>query len=77
MTFILPLEIAPGQRVDIHPLAVDDLGQTILYTGYQVFLESGVGATTNNYLSDDGFLQIKGEPGIQSLISHFKHKTRG
>ena len=75
ITFTLPPEIAPGQRVDIHPLAVDDLGQTIP-TGYQVFLESDMGATTNNYLSDDGFLLIKGEPGTVFNLTLQTQNTR-
>ena len=70
MTFTLPLEIAPGQRVDIHKLAVDDLGQTIP-TGYQA---SDMGATTISQTTASCRLR---ERQVQSLISHFKRKTCG
>ena len=73
--FTLPPELAPGQRVDIHPLAMDDLNQTIP-SGYQVFLESTGDATTNNYLSDDGYLQIRGKPGTVFNLTLQTQNTR-
>ena len=42
----------------------------------QVFLESGTGATTNNYLSDDGHLQIRGEPGTEFNLTLQTQNTR-
>ena len=73
--FTLPLDIAPGQQIDIHPLAMDDLGQTIP-TGFQVFLESKTGATTNNYLSDDGRLEIRRKPGTEFNLTIQTQNTR-
>ena len=35
-----------------------------------------MGATTNNYLSDDGFLQIKGEPGTAFNLTLQTQNTR-
>ena len=73
--FSLPTIIAPGQEIDIHPLAMDDLGQTIP-TGFQVFLDSKTGASTNNYLSDDGHLQIRGKPGTEFNLTLQTQNTR-
>ena len=73
--FSLPPELAPGHRVNIYPTALDDLKQ-IIPTGYQVFLDSTGRATTNNYLADDGYLQVKGKPGTIFNITLQTQNTR-
>ena len=76
INFTLPLDIAPGERVDIHSVATDDLNQPIP-TAYQVFLDNVVGeATTNPYIADDGYLQIRGKPGTEFTLTLQTQNTR-
>ena len=67
--FTLPAELAPGQRVNIHPLSLDDLNHTIP-TVYQMFLESDSEELnmTNRYTSD-GYIQINGKPNTNFNLS--------
>ena len=74
--FMLPLDIAPGERVVIHSVATDDLDQ-LIPTAYQVFLDNIVGeATTNPYIADDGYLQIRGKPGTEFTLTLQTQNTR-
>ena len=69
INFTLALDIAPGERVDIHSVVTDDLNQPIP-TAYQVFLDKVRGeATTNPYIADDGYLQIRGKPGTEFILT--------
>ena len=75
--FTLPVEITPGERVNIHLISLDDLNQTIP-TAYQVFLEIHVGraTTSTSYISDDGYLQLSGTPGTEFTITLQTQNTR-
>ena len=76
INFTLPLDIAPGETVNIHSVATDDLNQPIP-TAYQVFLDNVVGeATTNPYIADEGYLQIRGEPGTEFTLTLQTQNTR-
>ena len=59
INFTIPTEIAPGERISLNSMSIDDLNQTIV-TAYQVFMEGM--ASTIPYISDGGFLQISGKP---------------
>ena len=76
INFTLPAEIAPGERINIHPVTMDDLNQTIP-SAYQVFLDFDSGnAKTNPYISDDGYLQISGKPGTEFTLRLQTQNTR-
>ena len=77
INFTLPVEITPGERVNIHLISLDDLNQTIP-TAYQVFLKFHVGraTTSTSYISDDGYLQISGTPGTEFTITLQTQNTR-
>ena len=76
ISFTLPAEIAPGERININPMPIDDLNQTIP-TAYQAFLDIDSGqAVTNSYISDDGHLQIKGQPGTKFTLRIQTQNTR-
>ena len=67
--FTLPAELAPGQRVNIDPLSLDDLNQTIP-TVYQMFLESdSEELTITNRYTSDGYIQINGKPNTNFNLS--------
>ena len=77
INFTLPVEITPGERVNIHLISLDDLNQTIP-TAYQVFLEIHVGraTTSTSYISDDGYLQLSGTPGTEFTLTVQTQNTR-
>ena len=76
INFTLPVEIALGERINIHPVTMDDLNQTIP-SAYQVFLDFDSGnAKTNSYISDDGYLQISGKPGTEFTLRLQTQNTR-
>ena len=76
INFTLPAVITPGERVNIHPMPIDDLNQHIP-TAYQVFLAFDSGETkTNSYISDDGYLQISGIPGTEFTLTIQTQNTR-
>ena len=76
INFTLPTEIAPGERINIDSMSIDDLNQTIV-TAYQVFLDNVAGeAKTSPYISDDGFLQITGRPGTTFNLTLKTQNTR-
>ena len=76
VNFTLPLEIAPGERVNIRPMSMDDLNQTIPIA-YQVFVNFSSGeANTNSYISDDGYLYVSGKPGTEFTLTVQTQSTR-
>ena len=76
INFTLPEEITPGERINIHPLPIDDLDQMIP-TALQVFLDYRNGIVqTSSYISDDGYLQITGEPGTEFKLTVQTQNTR-
>ena len=76
INFTLPAEIAPGEIINVHPMPIDDLNQTIS-TAYQAFLDITSGqAVTNSYISDDGHIQIRGQPGTEFILRIQTQNTR-
>ena len=76
INFTLPVQIVPGERVNIHPMPMDDLNQHIP-TAYHVFLDFDSGdAKTNSYIADDGYLQISGKPGTEFTLTIQTQNTR-
>ena len=76
ITFTLPEEISPGEKIDIMSVSVDDLGQPIS-SAYQVFLHIFTGtAKTNPYISDDDHLLIYGSPGTEFGLTLQSQTTR-
>ena len=63
--FTLP-PVAPGERFNLNLKSLDDLKQSIP-TVYRVIIAAGGEgeARTSTYISDEGFLQIKGTPGTE------------
>ena len=64
--FTLPSEIAPGERIDLKLVSLDELKQPIL-SAYKVTIAvNGEGQVqTNPYISENGSLQIWGRPGTE------------
>ena len=77
INFTLPVEITPGERINLHLISLDDLNQTIP-TAYQVFLEIHIGraTTSTSYISDDGYLQLSGTPGTEFTLTVQTQNTR-
>ena len=77
INFTLPVEITPGERVNLHLISLDDLDQNIP-TAYQVFLDIHVGraTTSTSYISDDGYLQLSGTPGTEFTLRLQTQNTR-
>ena len=76
ISFTLPPEIAPGERVNIHPLSLDDINQPIP-SGYHVIIESSEGTVkTSSYISDDGYIQIAGRPDTPFYLTLRTKNTR-
>ena len=74
--FTFPADISPGERINIHPLSMDDLDQPIP-SAYRVILKNVKGtAETNPFMSDDGFLQITGQPGVEFNLTLITLNTR-
>ena len=64
INFTLPAQIAPGERITLSPTSMDDLNQSIP-SAFKVTLECTGGSETNPYISNEGYLQIKGKPGMK------------
>ena len=77
INFTLPVEITPGERINLHLISLDDLDQNIP-TAYQVILDIHVGraTTSTSYISDDGYLQLSGTPGTEFTITLQTQNTR-
>ena len=76
INFSLPNEIAPGEKINLHPVSLDDLGRATPSV-YQVFLFIRQGnVSTNRFLSDDGYIQIKGLPGSKFELMLRTQNTR-
>ena len=78
INFTLPVEITPGERINLHLISLDDLDQHIP-TAYQVFLDihdAGRANTSTSYISDDGYLQLSGTPGTEFTITLQTQNTR-
>ena len=77
INFTLPVEITPGERINLQLISLDDLDQNIP-TAYQVFLKVHVGraTTSTSYISDDGYLQLSGTPGTEFTLTVQTQNTR-
>ena len=74
--FVLPVHISPGERINLNLMSMDDLGQRIP-SAFKVTLDSlGGDARTNPYVSDDGYIQIWGEPGTEFQLTLQTQNTR-
>ena len=74
--FTLPDQIAPGERISINPVSMDDLKQQIP-SAFKVTLDSSDGEIkTNPFVSNDGYLEIRGEPGIKYNLTIQTQNTR-
>ena len=71
--FSLPLEIAPGEKIHLQQTFSDDLNQSIPSA-----LKTSVAgeAKTNPYVSDDGYIEIRGKPGTQFILTLQTVNTR-
>ena len=69
ITFTLPPEIFPGQVINLNPVSIDELNQTIP-SSFKVAIDTfGNEIVSNDYLSDDGNLQFNGEPGTNFALT--------
>ena len=69
INFTLPPVVAPGERINIHPVSVDDLQQPMLAV-YQAHLKSDSDddVNANTYISDD-YIQISGKPNTSFTLT--------
>ena len=80
ISFTLPKDIAPGERVNLHLMTLDDFNQTVSSV-LQIALTVGSGgqARTNPFIPDDGHLQVWGRPGTEFnltlYVQYFRHAS--
>ena len=78
ISFTLPKDIAPGERVNLDLMTLDDLNQTVSSV-VQVAITVGSGgqARTNPFIPDNGHLQVWGTPGTEFnltlYVQYFGH----
>ena len=77
INFTLPKDIAPGERVNLGLMTLDDLNQTISSV-VQVAITVGSGgqARTNPLIPDDGHLQVWGRPGTEFNLTLYVQYLR-
>ena len=76
INFTLSGEIAPGERINLHPMFLDDLGQHIP-SALKATLDSAGGVTiTNPFVSDDGYIVIRGVQGTEFNLTLQTQNTR-
>ena len=74
--FSLPPEVSPGESIYLNLTSLDDLDQPIP-SSFKVTLNSAGGvATTNSFVSEDGHLQIKGDPNTDFNLTLLTQNTR-
>ena len=76
ISFTLPPEIAPGERVYMHQMSKDDLNQ-LIPSVYQVTLEISKGtAKTDLYITDDDYIRITGKQDTEFNLTLQTQSTR-
>ena len=75
INFTLPPDVAPGERINIHPVSVDDLQQTFPAV-YQAHVESDSGDLKVNTYVSDGYIQIFGNSNADFTLTLQTVNTR-
>ena len=74
--FTVPQEISPGENIYLNLTSLDDLDQPIP-SSFKVTLDSdGEVSTTNSFVSEEGHLQITGDPGTNFSLTLLTQNTR-
>ena len=76
INFTVPQVISPGENIYLNITSLDDLDQPIL-SSFKVTLDSAGGVVkTSAFVSEDGHLQIRGDPGTNFNLTLLTQSTR-
>ena len=76
INFTVPQVISPGENIDLNITSLDDLDQ-VIPSSFKVTLDSDGGVvTTNDFVSEDGHLQIRGDPDTNFSLTLLTQNTR-
>ena len=77
LTFTVPSDIAPGEKVDLGIVSLDDLRQAVSSAlEVTISVSTGGEARTSTHVSDDGLLQFWGTPGTEFNLTLHTQNAR-